>query len=53
LKVLTYRELESRDGLLPLLDHAFNWIFDERQFGDFIARAKGKDRFFLTRLDSF
>jgi len=33
---MTYRELESRDGLLPLLDHAFNWIFDERQFGGFI-----------------
>lgn len=36
MKVLAYRELESRDGLLPLLDHAFNWIFDERQFGDFM-----------------
>jgi GNAT superfamily N-acetyltransferase len=35
LNVLTYRELESKDGLLPLLDHAFNWIFDERQFNDF------------------
>jgi len=36
LKVSTYRELESKDGLLPLLDHAFNWIFDERQFDDFM-----------------
>jgi GNAT superfamily N-acetyltransferase len=36
LEILTYRELESRDGLLPLLDHAFNWIFDERQFDDFM-----------------
>lgn len=35
MNVLTYRELESKDGLLPLLDHAFNWIFDERQFNDF------------------
>jgi hypothetical protein len=53
LKVLTCHELESKDALLPLLDHAFNWIFDERQFGDFIVRAKGKDSFFLTRVDSF
>ena len=36
MEILTYRELESRDGLLPLLDHAFNWIFDERQFDDFM-----------------
>jgi GNAT superfamily N-acetyltransferase len=35
MKVLTYRELESKDGLLPLLDHAFNWAFDERQFDRF------------------
>jgi GNAT superfamily N-acetyltransferase len=36
LEISTYRELESKDGLLPLLDHAFNWIFDEHQFGDFV-----------------
>lgn len=35
MKVLTYRELQSKDGLLPLLDHAFNWVFDERQFDGF------------------
>jgi GNAT superfamily N-acetyltransferase len=35
LRISTYRELESKDDLLPLLDHAFNWVFDERQFNDF------------------
>lgn len=29
MKVLTYRELESKDGLVPLLDHAFNWVFNQ------------------------
>lgn len=32
MKILTYRDLESRDDILPLLDHAFNWVFDQRQF---------------------
>lgn len=32
MKILTYRELESKDSLLPLLDHAFNWTFNPRTF---------------------
>lgn len=36
MKVLSYRNLESKDGLLPLLDHAFNWVFNQRQHEDFI-----------------
>jgi predicted N-acetyltransferase YhbS len=36
MKVVTYRELESTDGLLPLLDHAFNWVFNQKEFEDLI-----------------
>jgi predicted N-acetyltransferase YhbS len=36
MKIQTYRELESKDGLVPILDHAFNWIFNQKQFDDFI-----------------
>ncbi|MGA2767264.1 MAG: GNAT family N-acetyltransferase [Candidatus Bathyarchaeia archaeon] len=36
MKILTYRDLESKDDVLPLLDHAFNWVFDRRQFEDAI-----------------
>lgn len=36
MKILAYRELESKDGILPLLDHAFNWVFAQRQFEDAI-----------------
>jgi len=32
MKVVTYRELESTDGLLPLLDHAFKWVFNQKEF---------------------
>jgi predicted acetyltransferase len=30
MKILTYRELESKDELLPLLDNAFGWPFNPR-----------------------
>jgi predicted acetyltransferase len=30
MKILTYRELESKDALLPLLDNAFAWPFNPR-----------------------
>jgi ribosomal protein S18 acetylase RimI-like enzyme len=30
--VLTYRDLESRDDLLPLFDHAFRWPYNPRTF---------------------
>jgi GNAT superfamily N-acetyltransferase len=32
MKILTYRELESKHNLLPLLDHAFGWTFNPRTF---------------------
>jgi len=38
MKIVTYRELESKDSLLPLLDHAFRWPFNQRSF-DQIARV--------------
>jgi hypothetical protein len=31
MKILTYRELKSKDGLVPLLDHAFKWIYNSDQ----------------------
>jgi len=32
MEMRTYRELESNDELLPLLDHAFRWTFNRRSF---------------------
>jgi len=36
MKILSYRDLKSKDGLLPLLDHAFHWVFNQRQFENLI-----------------
>jgi len=36
MKILTYRDLKSKGGLVPLLDHAFGWVFDQHQFEDFV-----------------
>jgi GNAT superfamily N-acetyltransferase len=36
MKILPYSDLESKDGLLPLLDHAFYWVFNQRQFDDLV-----------------
>ncbi len=36
MKILTYRDLESKNWLLPLLDHAFRWPFNQRMFESFI-----------------
>jgi hypothetical protein len=36
MEILAYRDLKSRDGLLPLLVNAFNWVFNETQFEDYI-----------------
>ena len=36
MKILTYRDLESKDELLPLMDNAFRWPFNTRWFEDFI-----------------
>jgi ribosomal protein S18 acetylase RimI-like enzyme len=32
MKILTYRELEPKDALLPLLDNAFGWPFNPRMY---------------------
>ena len=37
MQVQPYREIESKDGLIPLFDHAFNWVFNEIQFNDFVG----------------
>jgi predicted acetyltransferase len=36
MRIVPYRELESKDGLLPLLDHAFKWVFNQSQSDDFV-----------------
>lgn len=36
MKILTYKELEQKDQLLPLLDHAFGWPFNARTFESLI-----------------
>jgi len=36
MKVLTYRDLTSKDELLPLMDHAFRWPFNPRTFEKFV-----------------
>ena len=32
MRIVTYKELESKNSLLPLLDHAFGWTFNPRTF---------------------
>jgi ribosomal protein S18 acetylase RimI-like enzyme len=32
MKILTYKEIESKDTLLPLLDNAFGWPFNPRTY---------------------
>ena len=32
-------EIDSKDGLTQLLDHVFNWVFNQKEFDDFVARA--------------
>jgi GNAT superfamily N-acetyltransferase len=32
LKIVTYRELDSKNSLLPLFDHAFGWPFNPRTY---------------------
>jgi GNAT superfamily N-acetyltransferase len=36
LEIVTYRDLESKSDLLPLLEQAFGWPFNEREFNRFI-----------------
>jgi GNAT superfamily N-acetyltransferase len=36
MQIVTYKELKSKDGLLPVFDHAFRWPFSQRTFESFI-----------------
>jgi GNAT superfamily N-acetyltransferase len=36
MKIVAFRDLESKNGLLPLLDQAFGWPFNEKEFNRFI-----------------
>jgi GNAT superfamily N-acetyltransferase len=36
MKIVTYWDLESKNGLLPLMEQGFGWPFNEREFGRFI-----------------
>jgi len=36
MRVVAYRDLESKSGLLPLLDQAFGWPFNEGEFNRFL-----------------
>lgn len=36
MEILSYREIDSKDGLTQLLDHAFNWVFNQKEFDDFV-----------------
>jgi len=36
LEIIAYRDLKSRKGLLPLLEQAFGWAFNEREFERFV-----------------
>jgi predicted acetyltransferase len=36
MKIIPYRDLESKDGLLPLFDHAFKWVFNQSQSDSFV-----------------
>ncbi|MGA3192568.1 MAG: GNAT family N-acetyltransferase [Candidatus Bathyarchaeia archaeon] len=36
MEIIPYRELESKDGLLPLLDHAFKWVFNQSMSDGFV-----------------
>ena len=39
MEILSYREIDSKDGLIELLDDVFNWISNQKAFDDFVARA--------------
>jgi hypothetical protein len=39
MEILSYREIDSKDDLTQLLDHVFNWVFNQKEFDDFVARA--------------
>jgi len=36
MRIVSFDELESKDGLLPLLDNAFRWTFNPRTFGKLV-----------------
>jgi len=44
MQIVTYNELKSKDGLLPLFDHAFRWPFSQRTFDSFVkSDPRSKD----------
>lgn len=44
MKIVTYSKLTSKDGLIPLMDHAFRWPFNQRTFESFIkSDPRSKD----------
>ncbi len=36
MRIVAYRDLESKNGLLPLLEQAFGWPFSEKEFNRFL-----------------
>jgi predicted acetyltransferase len=36
MQIVAYRDLESKSGLLPLLEQAFGWPFNEEEFNRFV-----------------
>ena len=36
MKIITYRDLKPKDGLLPLMEQAFGWPFNEHEFNRFV-----------------
>jgi GNAT superfamily N-acetyltransferase len=36
MQIVAYRDLESKNGLLPLLEQAFGWPFNEEEFNKYI-----------------
>ena len=44
MQIVTYKELKAKEGLLPVLDHAFRWPFIQRTFEDFVKKdPRSKD----------
>jgi len=41
MRILTYRDLESKSSLLPLMEQAFGWPFDPREFEKYVKMDPG------------
>ena len=60
MRILTYRDLGSEHGLISLLDHAFNRVFNARGvmmlkplFNCTSPEHTYGDRFYFSRVDTF